>query len=88
MATLARRALKTLFFVVLFLLSVRYVYGPLSFIPAWSDNYVFVITDFLGIRDVDLFDALLAIAAGLILATVAYIALGRLYRLYRTARYH
>lgn len=80
MAALARRVLKALLFIGLFLLFARCIYTPLSFASAWNEHYVFVVTDFLGVRDVDLFDMLVGILASLIFATVTYIALVRLYR--------
>src|ERR1700754_2309467 len=89
MATLARRVLKMLLFVDLFLLSARYVYGPISFASGWNEHYIFVVTDFLGIRGIELFELfemLVGIIATLIFTALAYIALDRLYRLYRTAR--
>ena len=86
MAALARRVSKTLLFITLFLLFARYIYTPLSFASAWNEHYVFVVTDFLGVRDVDLFDMLVGIVASLIFATLTYIALLRLYRHRRMTR--
>jgi hypothetical protein len=79
MATLVRNALKALLFLALFLLVVRYLYAPLSFIPSWNQHYVFVVGEFLGFHDIDLFEVVVGFTVSLVLTTGLYIVLARIY---------
>jgi hypothetical protein len=75
MAILVRRMSKTLLFVGLFFLVVRYVYAPLSFIQSWNQHYIFVVGWFLGFHDIDLFEVVVGVTVSLICTTAIYVML-------------
>jgi len=81
MAALARKVSKGLLFIGLFLVVARYLYAPLSFIPAWNQHYVFAVGEFLGFHDIDFFEVLVGITVSLILTTAIFIALPKIYLL-------
>ncbi|EDZ98512.1 conserved hypothetical protein [Burkholderia sp. H160] len=83
MATLARRVFKFALFIGLFLLSVRYI--PLS--NEWSASEArawFAASDWLGVRDPDDLYFVVWVTIELIVAVLAYAAIMKLWRWYRT----
>jgi hypothetical protein len=86
MGTLVRRLFKTGLFVILFFVSLRYIYTPFELIPAWNQHYSFVVSESLGFRDIELFDVLSGTAASLVIAAAIYILLVKCYRYIRAMR--
>ncbi|RZF30679.1 hypothetical protein EVC45_06875 [Paraburkholderia sp. UYCP14C] len=83
MATLARRVFKVALFIGLFLLSVRYI--PLS--NEWSASEArawFAASDLLSVRDPDDLYFVVWVTIELIVAVLAYVAIMKLWRRYRT----
>lgn len=80
MAVVVHRIFKTILFLGLFFLVVRYIYDPLSFIPAWNQHYVLVVSESLGLDDIDLFEVLMGVTLCLVLTTAIYLILIKIYR--------
>lgn len=83
MATLARRLFKGLLFFVLFFLALRYLYSLLLIYPPWNQHYSYAIARFVGLDDIELFDALCGMVMSLILAGIEYVVIMRIWRHYR-----
>jgi len=80
MAVLVRRFLQATLLCGLFFISVRYIYGALLFYPPWHDSYSFFIAESLGFRDIELFDSVLALMAGVIMTIVEYLLIRSIWR--------
>ncbi|NIF50985.1 hypothetical protein [Burkholderia sp. Ax-1724] len=83
MTTLAHRVFKIALFIGLFLISVRYI--PLS--NEWSTSETrawFAASDLLGVRDPDDLYFAVWLTVELIAAVLAYAAIMKLWRWYRT----
>jgi hypothetical protein len=86
MATLARRLFKFVLFIGLFCLSVRYVHTYPVPMPANQLHVLWVASDWLGIRDPDDLYIPAMLVCDLIVTVLAYIAIVKLWRYYRTKR--
>lgn len=87
MGTLVRRCAKVILVVGLFLVSIRYIYNPLSYIFSWNQHYLFVFSDFFGItgpENIEFFDALFSLVVSSIVTGVLYFSLRMLYRFFCT----
>lgn len=80
MAILARSLIKALLLAGLFFLSIRYIYGALLFFPPWHELYSFVVSEFLGFHDIELFDAIFGLSAGLTLAIIEFMVLMKIWK--------
>jgi len=87
MAILARNLFKIFLLAGLFLLSIRYIYSALLFLPAWNERYSFVVSEFLGFHDIEFFDAVFGLSASLIMAIIEYLLLRRFWRRYWPKRH-
>ncbi|MGF6659918.1 hypothetical protein QF000_001562 [Paraburkholderia atlantica] len=84
MATLARRLFKVALFLALFVLSVLYVRPhPYEWTERESNAY-WAASDWLGVRDPDDVYYAVWVTIELIVATLAYVAIMKLWRWYRT----
>lgn len=86
MENLVRRSVKTILFVALFLLSVRYVHTYPEQMPENQQRILFTITDKLGFRDPDDFYILAMTVLDLITTIIAYRLIVKLWRHIRTTR--
>ncbi|MBB5497158.1 hypothetical protein [Paraburkholderia sp. MM5384-R2] len=84
MATLARRLFKGTLFLALFVLSVLYVRPyPYEWTESESNAY-WAASDWLGVRDPDDLYYMVWVTIELIVAALAYVAILKLWRSYRT----
>jgi len=89
METLARRFAKTIVVLWIFLISIRFIYQPLSYILLWNQNYLIMVCDYLGIsgvEDIDTFDAFFSLTVSAIMTAAFYFVLLKLYRSIRAHR--
>lgn len=89
METPARRFTRVALILCLFLISIRYIYNPLSFILLWNQHYLFVISDFFDITgpdNIDFFDALFSLIVSSIISGALYFLLVKLYCFIRAYR--
>lgn len=86
MATLAHRLCKLIFFVVLFLLAVRYVHTYPSPMTLEQQQILIEISEKLGATDYELFYISAMIAIDLIVAIVLYVTIMKIWRRYGSKR--
>ncbi|AIN15255.1 hypothetical protein B7R74_07330 [Yersinia pseudotuberculosis] len=86
MATLARRLFKTLLFVGLLLLSIRYVHTYPVPMPADQLALLFTLSEKLGIRDPDDLYIPVMMIVDLIAAIIAYVLIMKLWHLFDAKR--
>lgn len=77
------RLFKSLLFFSLFFFSARYIYPILLFMPAWHQYYSIIVSQAVGIHDLELFDMLLGVIVSLISSMVIYASAIGFYRYFR-----
>ena len=82
MATLVRRAFKTLLFCALFLLEGRFVHTYPMPMTRQQQHYLIVISESFGVDDYEMFYILAMIVIDLAVAIVVYVMLLKLWRRY------
>ncbi|WOA54228.1 hypothetical protein [Dickeya solani] len=86
MATFIRRIFKTLLFIALFLLAIRYVHTyPVPLTRKQTDLLV-TLSEKAGWKDPELFYITVMSIIDLIVATLVYVAIIKLWRYYHTSR--
>lgn len=71
---------KLILFSGLFFFSIRCIYASLIFYSPWNQHYSIAISAFLGFNDIELFDAIFGFAASLMMATIEYSLVMKLWR--------
>lgn len=83
MAKLVRKTSRALLWIGLLLISIRYIFQPLSSGLSWNRHYLPVMAEWLDIHggdNIDFLDSAVALSLSAVLASVSYLSALRLYR--------